>query len=179
MLSKLGKYKKAGMELSINAIVILIIAMVVLGIAILFVRGMFGKIGERVGREIAKGEIAVPATPETPLTIDKEILISKAELKKNVEISVYNPLSNDVSDVRLNLSCVNSTGGNVPSNKIIVAVPPFNIPKNTYVGYTAILTMEEDVATLGESFICKIWANTTTTTNWPVPSATTVLKVVS
>jgi len=179
MLSKLRKYKKAGMELSINAIVILIIAMVVLGIAILFVRGMFGKLGERVGREIAKGEIATPATPENPLTVDKEISISKAELKKSIDISVYNSLSTDASNVKLNISCVNSTGGDVPTNKIVLATAPLSIPKNSYVGYRAILSINEDIAKLGESFICRIVANTTTPGNWPAPSATTVITVVS
>ncbi len=54
--------KKGGMELSINAIVILIIAMVVLGIGILFIRGMFAKAQTTTFKALSSQETTNPAT---------------------------------------------------------------------------------------------------------------------
>ncbi len=63
--------KKASMQLSINMIVILIIAVVILGLALGFIQGMFGKMAKTFEQEVAAEPDAPSGTPSNPLTMSK------------------------------------------------------------------------------------------------------------
>ena len=107
-MSRFLSHKRGGMELSINAIVILIIALTVLGLIIGFVRGSLGGLREKV-REAAAIEVREPATPEVPLKITKTVNIpfkSRAE----ADVSFYNRGTSTVNVV-VNISgCISATG---------------------------------------------------------------------
>ena len=63
--------KKAGMQLSINMIVVLIIAVVILGLALGFINGMFGKIEKDFISRAEDEPNAPTATPSDPLTLSR------------------------------------------------------------------------------------------------------------
>ncbi len=77
--------KKASLQLSINAIVVLVMAMVVLGLGLTFVRGLFGQGGDQLGKTISNNDLKNPASAEIPLTIDNHI---KVKLGKSSTLSV-------------------------------------------------------------------------------------------
>ncbi len=116
-LKKLRKYKKAGLELSINAIVILIIALIVLGIGVLFVRGMFGKISAKVTTSITDTEVTKPATPDDPMTLDpSQVSISKSQLTTGAQIIIsgYSATTYSDSGPRIT-SCTGLPTADVPT----------------------------------------------------------------
>ena len=165
--------KKAGMELSINAIVILIIAMVVLGIGILFIRGLFAKSAEKLTTAISSQEIANPATPDQPVVADKEVLLSRTSTTKTIRLSVFNSGSGRATDVNVDMThCVTSgaialsdedTGASLVDDSSVpyyqLKTAPQDIEKNTYVGYQAIVKFSEGASLAqGDTMVCKLEA---------------------
>lgn len=71
---KYSRSKKADLSLSTNAIVILILAITILGLALTFVRGLFGKAG---GLIESAGDIQI----SNPPTRDNPMMISPSNLK--------------------------------------------------------------------------------------------------
>ena len=83
--------KKAAMELSINAIVILIIAITMLGLGLGFVRGMFGKISTQVEEQVAQEPEPPIPTSDNPITMSRESIVTKAGEDEIIKISIYAP----------------------------------------------------------------------------------------
>ncbi|MBW3022492.1 hypothetical protein KY308_00105 [Candidatus Woesearchaeota archaeon] len=171
--------KKGGMELSINAIVILIIAMVVLGIAILFIRGLFAKSGEKLTTAISSQELKNPATPDTPLVADREVLISRSNPTKTIVLSVFNSATQQAKEVQVGMSdCVSSEGELGSANYSLRTVKQ-DIAQNTYVGYQAIVSFDPTLLTQGDTIVCRLVANTTTANIWDTKPSTTVTFTVT
>lgn len=79
--------KKGSMELSVNSIVILVIAIVMLGLILGFVRSKFSDVDKQLS--IAEPD-APTATPSDPLTISRESITASANEKIALKIQVYN-----------------------------------------------------------------------------------------
>jgi len=175
--------KKGGMELSINAIVILIIAMVVLGIGILFIRGLFSKSAEKLTTAISSQEIANPATPDQPIAADREVLISRTNPTKTIKLSVFN-VGNDIAKgIIVNMSNCVSSGASLSIADYSLRTSEQNIPKNSYVGYQAIVKFNPSAnISQGDTIVCKIFADTTdsgTAQFWTDPSTTITFTIGS
>jgi len=89
------KMKKATLEISVTAIVILIIAVITLGLILGFVRGMFGRASEKFEEMIsAEPDPPIPYDDE-PITLSRETIITHAKEAEILKISVYNPTNRD------------------------------------------------------------------------------------
>lgn len=87
--------KKGAMELSVTAIVVLIIAIVMLGLALGFVRGMFGKVSTQFEEQIsAEPDPPAPHGSE-PVTLSRESLIMRAKESGVLKVGVFNPTNED------------------------------------------------------------------------------------
>lgn len=60
-------YKKADLSLSMNAIVILILAITLLGLGLVFLRNLFGQIGEKVTTNLDASNTRVPVDEDRPI----------------------------------------------------------------------------------------------------------------
>ncbi|MBU4283487.1 MAG: hypothetical protein KJ968_00090 [Nanoarchaeota archaeon] len=89
--------KKAGLQISINAIVILILAITVLGIGLAFIRGMFsqtiGQLGE-VSKDIENDMINRIRDSDERLVLREENI----EIKKSGEKTIYFGIRNEEED---------------------------------------------------------------------------------
>ena len=89
--------KKAGLQISINAIVILILAITVLGIGLAFIRGMFsqtiGQLGE-VSKDIENDMINAIRDSDERLVLREENI----EIKKSGEKTIYFGIRNEEED---------------------------------------------------------------------------------
>lgn len=89
--------KKAGLEISINAIVILILAITVLGIGLAFIRGMFsqtiGQLGE-VSKDIENDMINTIRDSDERLVLREENI----KIKKSAEKTIYFGVRNEEED---------------------------------------------------------------------------------
>jgi len=96
-LRHIGRNKKGGLQISINAIVILILAITVLGIGLGFIRGMFsqtiGQLGE-VSKDIEKDMINRIRDSDDRLALREENI----ELKKSAEKTIYFGVRNEEDD---------------------------------------------------------------------------------
>ena len=61
--------RKASLSLSMNALVILILAITILGLALGFVRGVFTKMEAKVKAAVSSTEISNPPTTDNPITV--------------------------------------------------------------------------------------------------------------
>ncbi len=95
--------KKAGLEMSINAIVILVMAMVVLGLGLGFIRGMFGNATAKLENSIGAVDLTNPPNAENPIVFESSTL--KVKPGKNLEFNYgfYNAESDTAQDVQLEM----------------------------------------------------------------------------
>jgi hypothetical protein len=112
-LSKSNKiYKKGSLELSVNAIIIVVLAMTLLGLGLGFIRSMFKNIGETVGtvQETVKQQILEDLrTGDKKLSFPtQEVLIGKKE-SKDLAVGIKNTNPGTLY-YKLNLSLVLKDG---------------------------------------------------------------------
>ena len=89
MISLWKRNRRGSLELSANAIVILVIAITILGLGLGFVKGMFGKLMEKIGVQAESIDFSEPPTADTPLTIVAEMELPRGGQKK-LTIGFYN-----------------------------------------------------------------------------------------
>jgi hypothetical protein len=81
------KNKKASMELSVNAIVVLVIAIVIMGLILGFIRSKFNQIGDDLQ---TKEPDAPPASASAPITFSTDMKVITAGESAIVKVNVYN-----------------------------------------------------------------------------------------
>lgn len=175
--------KKGGMELSINAIVILIIAMVVLGIGILFIRGMFAKAQTTTFKALSSQETTNPASADRPLIADREVTLSNTNPTATLAVSVYNTGTEGITDLSIGIDKCSSTT-NLTDDAVLAAitftkVTEASIPSNQFSSFGTVIGMKKNTTgypfTSGDAITCTLKANATGLDL----STTVILKVQS
>ncbi|MCD6464286.1 hypothetical protein J7L02_02055 [Candidatus Woesearchaeota archaeon] len=98
--------KKAAISLGVNAIVILIIAVIMLGMILAFLKGTFSNLTEDLESKIKEEPTPAPATSSSPISLSREYLTIKQGDPEVIKASVFNPL-NATHLISLNISCNN------------------------------------------------------------------------
>lgn len=81
--------KRASLEIGVNTIVILVIAMVLLGLGIAFIKGLFGKLTD-LPEQIDTSGWNTPPTASEPIQLNPPSIELKSGDDKAVEVGVYN-----------------------------------------------------------------------------------------
>ncbi|MEA2036900.1 MAG: hypothetical protein U9O94_05290 [Nanoarchaeota archaeon] len=97
--------KKGALALSVNAIVVLILAVVMLGLALGFVRGMFGKVTTSFEEQIAAEPNPSTPTGSEPITLSRESLIVRSGDGVVLKTGIYNPTSEVWSNANVEVTC--------------------------------------------------------------------------
>jgi len=87
--------KKGSLSLSMNAIVILILAITLLGLGLSFMRGMFGKMTEKMTAAVNVYELENPPTDDNQFTVAPPDLLSKGDTEKIIFAFLNNDPSPD------------------------------------------------------------------------------------
>ena len=82
--------KKGSLSLSINAIVVLILAIVMLGLALGFIKTMFGKVSTQVEAIVVSEPDPHPASTSEILTLSRDTIILRPGEIAGVKFSAYN-----------------------------------------------------------------------------------------
>jgi len=82
--------KRGAIELSIGAIIILIISIVVLALILAFVRGMFSTVITNTEAEIGKEPDPWPATASEPITLSREKIVTHVGEDEVLKVQFYN-----------------------------------------------------------------------------------------
>jgi len=148
--------KKASMELGINAIVILIIALALLGLAMAFITNLFKSGQGKLGSLIARTDLPVHADASNQLVFDNADITAKVGTNSNVIVSVYNDKFSQTSPVNLSIAdCTNPTGDHP---EITLSSLEQKIPLGTDAGYKAILTIPGGDSISTGNYICTVQA---------------------
>lgn len=155
--------KKAGLEIGINTIVILVIAMVVIGGGIAFIRTFF-KLGEdKLKEPFELADFGLKPSSEKPLVLQTESFDLKTGKEKLLKGGYYN--KNPSQDVTINLELVNciTTSGS-EDKPLITTLPNIPVKANSEQGFNIIFEGTKDGCTVGNcnmdtgTYICSIKA---------------------
>lgn len=150
---KLSFSKKAGLQMSINAIVILVMAMVVLGLGLGFIRGMFSSAENKFIGAISNVDLTNPATAAKPITFEKSTITVKKSNSAEFMYSVYNNYGSDLTNVTLSVSsCSSSAGFQINS----VGAP---IQDGDYTTFMGLLVPPTTVDLTAGTYICTVAAS--------------------
>ena len=93
--------KKASLSLSVNAIVVLILAITMLGLALSFVNTLFSKTSSQIEALAQTEQPPVDATPGEPLTLSRYDIILRPSETTALKFKVYNIWANPITDKEL------------------------------------------------------------------------------
>ncbi|MFH1174268.1 MAG: hypothetical protein V1725_03990 [archaeon] len=140
-LSAKRLHKKGSLELSVNAIVVLVMAIAVLGLGLAFIRGLIQKGQEKFDVIITGTELENPARADKPLVVDAELAVKRGSFGKMVG-SVYN-----VDTAPINVSpvgyCPNGTVNNYSINITTGSMLP--VPDGQAIGFRAGIAVDSTV----------------------------------
>ncbi|MBR9693330.1 hypothetical protein GOV07_05400 [Candidatus Woesearchaeota archaeon] len=127
--------KKASLEIGVNTIVILVIAMTLLGLGVVFVRNLFDKVGGTVDI-IEPGDISSPPTSDKPIKLVPSTISVKGGKDKSVEVLVYNKKGTQNFDITFG-AC---SSGITP---YIESIPDVEIEQGAYKGFKVLVYAAE------------------------------------
>lgn len=112
--------KRGSLNLSINAIVVLIMAITMLGLGLGFITGMFGDISKQVGSAVKNEPEPPMATRSNPLTVSRDYVVADLNEDIGLKFSTFNSVSNVGGNANSGIT------GSCTSSKIgtVVAVDP-------------------------------------------------------
>jgi hypothetical protein len=84
---KMRRNKKGSMELSVNSIVILVIAIVIMGLILGFIRSKFAEVG---GNLVTNEPDPQPASLDEPITLSRETISTTLGSNAVMKMTVYN-----------------------------------------------------------------------------------------
>jgi hypothetical protein len=150
--------KKADLSLSTNAIVVMIIAITILGLALTFTRGIFDKLGGTINKIGDQTVVDNPPTYDKPLTLNNERLSIRLGQRVDLGVGFFNKYDGE-RDVALTLeSCANEDGGS-ESDFSFLATEKLGVDVNEAVGFSTSISALKDSAQIG-LYICSIVSTT-------------------
>ena len=154
--------KKGSMELGINAIVVLIIALALLGLGIGFVTKLFTASQSKMVRIIDRTELPIHADSLNPMVFDTTNLEVKAGKSEPLIVSIYNDANVDVAGPPYGQgafitadSCVDSLGIPISTTSdIMINSPAQGIGANIDAGFAVIVQVDSNLRK--GSYICTV-----------------------
>jgi hypothetical protein len=150
------KNKKGSMELGINAIVVLIIALALLGLGIAFVTKLFSSSQSKMVRIIDRTELPIHADSLSPIVFDTSSLQIKAGKQEVLVVSVFNDDIEDSASTYIQhfSQCVDNLGAQAAA-RVTISSPSQPIPAGADAGFSVIVK-PGTTEVKGTSFICTV-----------------------
>lgn len=149
--------KKGDLSLSVNAIVILVIAIIFLGLAIGFTTKLIGSSKDKLLAGVEGVDISTPASSDNPITFDGKLEV-KSGGKVPIKISFYNADSAELKNAQPYVStCYNDAGDVVSPVPINLTTIPSNVSAYKETRYQAMLSASGSAA----DYICVLKVKTT------------------
>ncbi|MBU0628682.1 MAG: hypothetical protein KKC75_05800 [Nanoarchaeota archaeon] len=162
-------HKKAAMELSVTAIVVLILAIVMLGLGLGFIRGMFGKVSTQLEQQVAAEPEPSAPTGAFPITLSRESLITHAGDKEIIKVGLYNPSNESWLTISPTISCT------PPLNGITVDANPKNVEQGQSVIFNLLSTIPSSAP---NTYLCQVQIERADATTIPNYEKDFTIKIV-
>ena len=147
------KNKRGSMELSVNSIVILVIAVVVLGLILGFIKAKFGDVSKQL---VLDEPSAAPADMNNPITLSKSSVVVGPGKTFVIKANIYNGGGSAVTAEHPSITCSAPSPLSASST-----ISTFDIPAGKSQEFNAILTTASVAKTV---YLCKISTTKLTTT---------------
>jgi hypothetical protein len=138
--------KKGSMELSVNSIVILVIAVVMMGLILGFIRTKFSSFN---GEFTVDEQAAAEATPSNPITLSRDIVTLNGVKKVGLNVKVYNSINARLNNTFPVFEC-NGVDGPVIYGQYFAK----NISTNTMVEFTGNIRLSS--AKSKDTYLCML-----------------------
>ncbi|MBW2990974.1 hypothetical protein KY348_04685 [Candidatus Woesearchaeota archaeon] len=183
--------KKGSIQLGINAIVVLIIALAVLGIALSFIMGLFRESRETYLGIIDRSDLDFHADSIKPIMFESDDVSVKAGKEERMVVSVYNEWFDASANINLEMiSCVDSKGEDAwPPNQpdlafISLVALGQPIPSGTDSGFKTIVSAADAGSDERGTYICTVqageWDNYLKMVNSePTPISTQIIVTIT
>lgn len=142
--------KRASLTLSVNAIVVLILAIVMLGLGMAFIRGMFTQTSDIFEQKVAEEPEPVNPSISNPITISRERIITHTNEVEIVKIGIFNPTNSSWTGATPSVTCTGLTP--------VIKANTKTIDTNEFV----IFTTSIDSSGGADTYICEIKVTATT-----------------
>ncbi len=155
--------KKASLQLSVNAIVILVLAFLMLSVGIFFTNFLKDQLKEGGTKVIDFSDLKMPPSSDRPIVFPDEITLPKAK-SINLEVGFYNTQNVVAEDARVGvLECTNTdpetcnhwAEGDPITELIKVSSPKSSVDPSSGKGYK-ITFRAGDGADAGCTYICRL-----------------------
>ena len=143
--------KRGALNLSINAIVVLIIAIVFLGLALTFTRNLLNQSSDKLITGIDNVDISTPADADRPITVDGRLEVKKNG-KKLIKVSFYNSGNEKIMAQPRFTMCVDDDGKSITDLPSLGAIS-INVTANSEERFQA--TLKAGKLNTG-SYICNL-----------------------
>lgn len=132
--------KRGALNLGISTVVVLVIAMVLIGAGVSFIRGVFGGI-PMPGDLIDPSDLANPPSRDRPITLDPgTITVSNRDSDKIIHIGFYNREIGGADWVPNITQCTgNLAGSNLPKIETL----PQRVEGSSSIGFTALFKLKD------------------------------------
>lgn len=97
--------KKGSLNISVEAIIILIFAITMLGLGLGFIKGMFAKVSTQLEQQVANEPEPVAPTGAMPITLSRESVITNRGEQQVLKVGVYNSAGTTISEGAPFISC--------------------------------------------------------------------------
>lgn len=131
--------KKGSLNLSIEAIVIIVVAFVVLGLGLTLTRTIFKGAEQKLPEAFAVTQLEATPTAENPITISQSIEIGRNS-EKTMDVGFYNQDTNSAKAATFAItSCLDKAKKSVTEKPEMASISQ-DVPANTAMGFSVILT---------------------------------------
>lgn len=97
--------KKGSLNISVEAIIILIFAITMLGLGLGFIRGMFSKVSTQLEQQVANEPDPGSPTGAMPITLSRESIITNQGEQQVLKVGIYNSGGTAITDGAPFVSC--------------------------------------------------------------------------
>lgn len=133
--------KKGDLSLSVNTIVIIILAITLLGLGLTFIQTLVGGATDKIGSFIDTTDLSEKPTSGRPLVVPTTLEV-KYDSSRNVNVGFYNKGPGTLQNAKLMIDkCISTTGGNVVTGVEIVAPEKTELGPSETVAYLAVLSV--------------------------------------
>jgi hypothetical protein len=137
--------KKASMSLSVNAIVVLVLAFALLGVGIVFVNFLKNTLFEQTGTALGLHQLENPPSHDRPLTFPETINVRQGG-RASFQVGFYNKESFQVEDATVRISKCIKAGENDPmdSEPEVTTLKYDELGPSEAVGYKIYVDLTDD-----------------------------------
>lgn len=104
--------KRGSLSLSVNAIVVFVLAFAMLGVGLYFTNMLRGSLGEGLTKAVSMDDLKTPPTTDRPLTFGSDEIDIKRKDNIKMDVGFYNNGNDDATNAKVGISeCISADEG--------------------------------------------------------------------